>query len=423
MIHVMPGQVIPYLFINLFIVYSYSRIFAVVFDRTQVNRRLEFLGYAALYLLNSGACVFFRSPLLNLLSTVAPLLAISMLYPGKVRTKLACVVGLYALVMLCDALSYFAIRALGLSESFLLGSATISMMIFVLSLILGQLLARHDHPSLDFLHWLAILLIPVGSAVVTLASCYRSTDSRLMTLTMLVLLFINGLVFYLFDVLEKFYAEAYERQFLAQQNRAYQAEFALMRQSEDQIRTLRHDMKNHLSILRQYADEGRKPELEQYLDAFSSKLERPGYVHTGNSDVDSILNYKLEQAVRAGAKPELDIVLPGDLAVDAFDLNVLLGNLLDNAIEALAGSKDKRLALTLRVDRGVFYLKLVNSFDGVVLKTEDENGLIYRSRKSESGHGLGLEIVRRTVEQYHGQLELHSEHNIFTAEALLYLQE
>lgn len=121
-------------------------------------------------------------------------------------------------------------------------------------------------------------------------------------------------------------------------------------------------------------------------------------------------------------KPELDIALPRDLTVDAFDLNVLLGNLLDNAIEALAGSRDKRLSLTLRVDRGVFYLKLVNSYDGIAIKAEDENGPVYRSRKSESGHGLGLEIVRRTVEEYHGQVQIDSSGGLFTVEALLYLR-
>ena len=218
-------------------------------------------------------------------------------------------------------------------------------------------------------------------------------------------------------------AAYYEKELLTRQNRAYRAEFELMRQSEQQISSLRHDMKNHLAVLREYAAQGQLDKLEQYLHTFDQKLTRPGFVHTGNPDVDSILNYKLGQAEAAGARLELDVKLPEGFTADPFDLNVILGNLLHNAVEGLTGSKDKRLSLSLQVDRGVFLLKIANSYDGVTLQTNGPEGPVYRSRKNGEGHGLGLSIVRRIVERYHGQLRIDSTGTVFTVETILYLEE
>ena len=69
----------------------------------------------------------------------------------------------------------------------------------------------------------------------------------------------------------------------------------------------------------------------------------------------------------------------------------------------------------------MLFLRLTNTYDGVALKTGELEGGVYRSRKDESGHGLGLSIVRRTVEKYHGQLRLEDTGTLFTAEAVLYL--
>lgn len=215
---------------------------------------------------------------------------------------------------------------------------------------------------------------------------------------------------------------AYEKQLLEQQNRAYQAEFDRMRQSEQQVRALRHDLKNHLAVLEAYAAGGQTEELVQYLRRLDQHLAQPGFVHTGNLELDSILNYKLDRAKQAGAKLELDVHLPKGFRANAFDLNVILSNLLDNAVEGLETSRSKELSLSLAVDRGVFFVKIVNSYDGVVLQTAGPDGPVYRSRKDGQGHGLGLGIVRRAVDKYHGALCIDSTGTIFSVEAILYLE-
>ena len=218
---------------------------------------------------------------------------------------------------------------------------------------------------------------------------------------------------YICDALQDRYrAQALEKQ---------QAYYRDRLRDEERVRSIYHDMKNHLTMLQAFAARGETDTLTQYLSTCSEQLVQPGYVHTGNPEIDGILNYKLEHAHQLGAKLELDISLPERLTASPFDLNVILGNLLDNAVEGLARSGEKRLSLSLRFDRGMLFLRLTNTYDGVALKTGELEGGVYRSRKDESGHGLGLSIVRRTVEKYHGQLRLEDTGTLFTAEAVLYL--
>ena len=119
---------------------------------------------------------------------------------------------------------------------------------------------------------------------------------------------------------------------------------------------------------------------------------------------------------------KLDVRLPEGFAADMFDLNVILGNLLDNAVEGLERSEAKELSLSLAAERGVLFLKIVNSYDGVLLRAEGPEGQAYRSRKAEAGHGLGLSIVRRAVDKYHGALCIDSVGTMFSVEVMLYLE-
>lgn len=223
------------------------------------------------------------------------------------------------------------------------------------------------------------------------------------------------------DLARRMVQLSHERELLLQQNQAYRAEFDRIRQSERQLCALRHDMKNHLAILRAYAALGQMEKLEQYLARLGQPLTRSGFVHTGNLEIDSILNYKLDQAERAGARLELDVRLPEGFSADMFDLTIILGNLLDNALEGLKKSRAKELFLYLTVDRGVLSLKIVNSYDGVVLRPDTSNDSVYRSRKQGKGHGLGLPSVRRMVDKYHGELHIDSAERMFSVEAVLYL--
>lgn len=403
---------------------SVYRLLGLFCDRSKVDRRVEYLAYGGVWLVTSLTSILLGIPMVNILMTLASLLGLSfLLYPGWSLYKLACTLGVSVLPMLSETVVYGLLllcRVPG-SHMMLLGMPMSRLLQFFLSLALERRWTARGIPRASRLYWLAIVTIPGGTigVMLLLSKCATEMDGAVLLSISTILLLVNLLVFYVLDRMEAYSAAYYQQELLLQQNRAYQAEFALMSRSEEQMRTLRHDMKNHLSVMREYAVQNRLAELERYLNTFSEKQTSPAFVQTGNPDIDSILNYKLGQASQAGARLEVDVKLPEKLGADPFDLNVLLGNLMDNAIEALERCEDKYLALTMRVDRGLLFLKVVNRYDGVVLT----DGETYRSRKEGGDHGLSLGIVQKTVDKYHGQLQLTHTDRLFTVELLLYLEE
>lgn len=400
------------------------RMFGIFFDRSSVDRRTEYFAYGCCWLVNNLNSLFLGIPVINALVSMATLLGLTALYPGKPLGKLAHGLILFCLTALCEILTYSLMVIFQVPQyaMMLVGTPLSKLMLLFISLILKQKYTPQVSPQISRLYWVAILALPCGTTFLLLILCreYESLSGEIILVIAGVLFALNLLAFSVLDSLEKYSAAFHEKELLLQQNRAYQVEFNLMRQSERQVSALRHDMKNHLAVLREYAVQGRLDKLEEYLNTFSQKLNCPGFVHTGNPDIDSILNYKLGQAVQAGAKLKLNLKLPENFTANPFDLNVILGNLLDNAAEALAKSQDKQLSLSLQVERGIFYLRLSNSYDGVAARAA---GSVSCSHKRGEGHGMGLSAVRHTVDKYHGELRIDRTGTVFAAEVVLYLDE
>lgn len=146
------------------------------------------------------------------------------------------------------------------------------------------------------------------------------------------------------------------------------------------------------------------------------------YASSGNPDFDSILNYKLSAASAVGAKIELDMAIPTHLPIEAFDINVILGNLLDNANEALAQSEVKELNVGIRYDRGMIFIHVSNTYCGEVRKEVRDGTAIYSSTKEEPEcHGLGLSGVAAVVEKYGGSVYIDDAKGKFKVDIVLYL--
>ena len=99
------------------------------------------------------------------------------------------------------------------------------------------------------------------------------------------------------------------------------------------------------------------------------------------------------------------------------DLNVILGNLLDNAAEAIERADEKYLELQMRYDRNVLYISIYNSYDGKVELDKKGKLLTRKARKEE--HGIGLESVEFVLGKYGGNLKITHKKRIFKVDFML----
>ena len=162
---------------------------------------------------------------------------------------------------------------------------------------------------------------------------------------------------------------------------------------------------------------GSLTKIGDYLDALEKELDHVDtLVKSGNMMVDAILNSKLTLARRQGISINCKVRVPEKISVEDVDLCVILGNLMDNALEAcrLIEERERFLRIYMTVNKSQLYLSIQNS-----ARAEpdfDERNYITKKR---GNHGLGMKRVQAAVEKYHGYLNLANEPGIFAAEVTM----
>ncbi len=187
------------------------------------------------------------------------------------------------------------------------------------------------------------------------------------------------------------------------------------------MRGWRHDYHNHIQVMKAQLAMGNLTEIHDYLDKLEKELDHVDtLVKSGNMMVDAILNSKLTLARRQGIAVNCKVKVPERISVEDVDLCVILGNLMDNALEAcqLIGEKDRFLRIYMTVNKSQLYLSIQNS----AKQDPDFNERNYISRK-RGNHGLGMKRVQAAVDKYQGYLNLANEPGIFAAEVTMPIGE
>lgn len=190
-----------------------------------------------------------------------------------------------------------------------------------------------------------------------------------------------------------------------------------------QTRGWRHDYRNHIQTMKAYLSMGRYEELAEYLDQLDMDLSQVDtVVKTGNVMVDAVLNSKISVARAKQIAVDAKARVPQHMSVAEVDLCVILGNLLDNAIEACMGIEEESqrfIRIYIDVLQGQLYLYVLNATAGILKRW----GNSYLSTKDSREHGYGLMRMDRVVEKYHGYLDRQDEEGVFATEVLLPLEE
>ena len=186
----------------------------------------------------------------------------------------------------------------------------------------------------------------------------------------------------------------------------------------NQTRGWRHDYRNHIQVLKNYAELGDLEAVKSYLDGLEEDLSTVDLaLKTGNRMTDIILNSKISLARSREISVRADAHVPVSLTISGVDLCIVLGNLFDNAIEACMQRprEERMIRIYMEMKNTQLYISLTNTT--AQKKQRRENGR-YASTK---GHGRGYGLVRidTIIERYQGYIRRGSEDGAFTTEVLL----
>ena len=183
------------------------------------------------------------------------------------------------------------------------------------------------------------------------------------------------------------------------------------------MRGWRHDYHNHMQSLKAYLEMDNIREAREYLDKLETDLDDINLLfNTGNIGVDAILNSKISLAIHNGIPVDFKATVPEKTTVTDIDLCVVLGNLIDNAVESCMKVKKEEQFIRLYI--GTFkeqlYISVSNATNEVVRKLDEE----YVTNK-RGNHGHGLKRINNIVEKYEGYINRKNEAGVFVTEIML----
>lgn len=180
------------------------------------------------------------------------------------------------------------------------------------------------------------------------------------------------------------------------------------------MRGWRHDYRHHIQAMKVHAANREYEEIDRYLDMLDDDLTNvETVIKTGNRMADAILNSKLSLAAQKDIQVKADAKIPVSLTVSELDLCIVIGNLLDNAIEAcMELPPDRRLIrIYMEMKGNYLYLALTNTACGQKKQS-------FHTTKGE-GHGFGIARADAIVKKYGGYITRASEDEAFSTEVLL----
>jgi len=360
---------------------------------------------------------------------VASHFVVSLNYEGTWKKRIVASILLSAIGMILDLAVmrlfgfYFIVFFDGYAPHNFLSMTIATLAIFITALGL-QRLRNLKKDAISSPRVLASLfIIPLLSMILaSMLAIYADLPPFAASLASAIIFGINLIVFYLHDRLSAAHARNLEAALHEREKDYYLAQIRTMQESADQVKAIRHDMKNHLTTINAYAMENKGAEVAAYINALHSDIgETALHSNTGNIAFDSIINFKLENAKQENIRTEISIALPKTLDIETSDVTAILGNLLDNALEAVARVREKKLAIDIEYKRGALFIQVKNTFDGEVRYAGEGEGRRIATRKESAGHGLGLKNIARATEKYNGYIDITHDAQTFTVVVFLYI--
>ena len=181
-----------------------------------------------------------------------------------------------------------------------------------------------------------------------------------------------------------------------------------LQQQEKQVRQLRHDMRNHLTVVQGLLEQGNIQGAVNYLDKMAGSPALQGVKRfCDNETANVVLAAKAEAMDRAGIAADFAVSLSKELPIIDTDLAALLGNALDNAIEGVESAEEKKIILRCKVDKGLLMLRVENPVGGLV------NPDLTTTKADKTSHGFGIPGMREIAKRYHGTLDVNVKNGRF----------
>lgn len=314
------------------------------------------------------------------------------------------------------------------SYDFIVGNIISKILMYILVYALKCCRKSGSEMHISIKYRTGLFFIPVVTIYViykTFLLTYGSRRNVFFLLITVFMILINYIAFVVYDKLG-ILMETEKKNLLYEQQIALCNKQATERENAYQeTKRVRHDINGYLLDLRASVQSGELEEAVKKIDAllWHNSMYHNEVSRSGNIVIDSLINYKYSVACGEGICMKCVVRVPSRLPFDGADLCIILGNLLDNAIEAAVSLPDgqRHMALTIVWVKESLSIAVQNFYGGKIRRSA--TGQLLTNKKDGLNHGIGLTSVQRSVDKYGGELLTDYGNGLFKATVLLYASE
>ncbi|MCI8408503.1 MAG: sensor histidine kinase [Lachnospiraceae bacterium] len=369
---------------------------------------------------------------LRLLLSVVSVTIISFNVKGSMIRRSVFAIIYNAIWMLSELLAgcfFMAVNVDYLAQS-LAGSMISKLFLLILVIVLKPFFSHDAVQELPWNYNAMLLSLPTGSMFMAyhlfvLSSKVEEVKYILVSFVIAIIILIVNIVMF------RIYMKLSDNLELKHRNSIYQLEIDLynahIKEKESammEFRQARHDLKHQIIYLLDLSEKKEYAQLEIYLKQLINWEPLEGLViaNTGNFVIDALINYKYSFAKSNNISFCVKLEVPTSLPFEDADLCIILGNALDNAMEAgLRGNvPTPYVDLKMKYDRGNLIMIVENAFDGKIRKNQ-YGKMLTRKQKLEE-HGIGMDSIKRAAEKYNGFLNIENNNEKFCLTILLYAE-
>lgn len=237
----------------------------------------------------------------------------------------------------------------------------------------------------------------------------------------LVMIAINvGIILLLYTFVDNYDREMRNR-ILEEQNHFYEQQMNLMRESYENVRAVKHDINNSLNTIKSLVEVGDVEDVIAFITETNSKMgDYKALIDTGNTALDGMLNYKLQDAMKKSIQCDYKLSIPKEMQINSFDLSAIVGNLMDNAIRETLKTECPHIWISAQYFKESILVVVKNTY----VQNEQQD-----TKKADDGenmnlldiHGVGLENVKKIVHKYDGEMIIDKKDNIFTVKVVCFM--
>lgn len=282
-----------------------------------------------------------------------------------------------------------------------------------------------NHGKMKIQYWLGMVFMPIGSVCIMyqifLLSLYNAQYVIMSAITAIFLLGINYIMYELCGSLERETEVMTQARLYEQQLVLYNEEAKEREQEYFRYRKIRHDMKNHLIGLRSLIKEGDVQRAENYLDGLLDNIEIvEEKICSGNVVVDTLVNAKYTLAKKMHIKTDIQVCIPNEFKFQDKHLMVILGNIIDNAIEASMKlpEEERYIKLIILYQKKMLNILIINNYNGRTRK--NRWGEFITTKEEQVYHGLGLSAIKQAIDYYNGEVKITEKNGKFQVSILIY---